>query len=152
MNSLAEDKEIIYVAVNYRLGGFGFLPGKEIKADHSANLGLLDQRLGLQWVADNIYNFGGDPSKVTIGESPLVPSLSLTRWRCIMATICTMASPSFRAAIMDSGSIVPADPVDCAKSQIVYNTVVQNAGCAAAEDTLACIRSVDYQTYLNAGT
>jgi len=65
LNSLSQGKEIIYVAVNYRLGGFGFLPGKEIKADHSANLGLLDQRLGLQWVADNIYNFGGDASKAT---------------------------------------------------------------------------------------
>jgi hypothetical protein len=57
----------------------------------------------------------------------------------------------FRAAIVDSGSIVPADPVNCAKSQIIYNIVVQNAGCARATDTLTCLRSVDYQTYLNAG-
>lgn len=61
---------IIVVTVNYRVGGVGFLPGKEILKDGSANLGLLDQRLGMQWVADNIAEFGGDPSKVTIwGES-----------------------------------------------------------------------------------
>lgn len=68
--SIAQGKDIIYVAVNYRLGGFGFLPGQAILKDGSANLGLLDQRLGLQWVADNIAQFGGDPMKVTLwGES-----------------------------------------------------------------------------------
>lgn len=68
--SVRQGKPIVFVAVNYRVGGFGFLPGKEIKADGSSNLGLLDQRLGLQWVADNIAAFGGDPDKVTIwGES-----------------------------------------------------------------------------------
>ncbi|KAF2184679.1 alpha/beta-hydrolase [Zopfia rhizophila CBS 207.26] len=44
-------------SVNYRLGGFGFLPGKEILQDGSASLGLLDQRLWLEWVADNIAEF-----------------------------------------------------------------------------------------------
>lgn len=47
-------KPFIFVAVNYRVAGFGFLAGKEILADGAANLGLLDQRLGLQWVADNM--------------------------------------------------------------------------------------------------
>lgn len=69
---------IILVTVNYRVGGFGFLPGKEVAADGSANLGLLDQRLGLQWVADNIAAFGGDPNKVTIwGESAGMKSSSV---------------------------------------------------------------------------
>jgi carboxylesterase type B len=56
----------------------------------------------------------------------------------------------FRAAMMDSGSIVPADPVDCPKGQQIYNTVVAAAGCSGKSDTLACLRTVDYQTYLNA--
>jgi triacylglycerol lipase len=61
---------IIFVAINYRVGGFGFMPGSEILKDGSANLGLLDQRLALEWIADNIKAFGGDPTKVTIwGES-----------------------------------------------------------------------------------
>ena len=63
-------KPIMFVSVNYRTGGFGFLPGKEIMAEGATNLGLKDQRFGLQWVQDNIAAFGGDPSKVTIwGES-----------------------------------------------------------------------------------
>jgi carboxylesterase type B len=64
--SIALGQPIIWVAVNYRVGGFGFLPGKEIKADGASNLGLKDQRLGLKWVQENIAAFGGDPEKVTI--------------------------------------------------------------------------------------
>lgn len=64
--SVALGQPIVWVAVNYRVGGFGFLGGKEIKADGASNLGLKDQRLGLKWVADNIAAFGGDPDKVTI--------------------------------------------------------------------------------------
>lgn len=58
--------------------------------------------------------------------------------------------PLFRAAIMNSGSIVPADPVDCPKAQSVYNTVVAKAGCSTASSTLDCLRSVDYDTFLGA--
>jgi carboxylesterase type B len=60
--SIDTNKPIVFVAVNYRVGGFGFLPGAEILKDGSANLGLLDQRLGLQWTADNIAKFGGGKS------------------------------------------------------------------------------------------
>jgi carboxylesterase type B len=143
LQSLVQDKGFIYVAVNYRLGGFGFLPGKEIKADKSANLGLLDQRMGLRWVADNIAQFGGDLTKVTIwGES--ADSISVFDQMALYNGNNKYKNhPLFRGAIMDSGSIVPSDPVDCTKSQIVYNTVVQNAGCSGAADTLACLRSDD---------
>lgn len=40
---------VIYVAVGYRLGGYGFLHGKELAAEGGTNLGLRDQRLGLEW-------------------------------------------------------------------------------------------------------
>lgn len=68
--SVSLSAPVIFVEVNYRLGGFGFLHGADLAAEHSTNLGLRDQRLGLQWVADNIESFGGDPSKVVLwGES-----------------------------------------------------------------------------------
>jgi carboxylesterase type B len=53
----------------------------------------------------------------------------------------------FRAAVMDSGSIVPADPVNCTKGQVVYNTVAKNAGCVQSNDTLACLRAAPYDTF-----
>lgn len=43
--AIAQNQPFVFVAVNYRVAGFGFLPGKEILADGAANLGLLDQRM-----------------------------------------------------------------------------------------------------------
>ncbi len=148
--SVAEGKPIIFVAVNYRVAGFGFLPGAEILADGSSNLGLLDQRLGLQWVADNIAAFGGDPDSVTIwGESAGAISV-FDQMAMYDGDTSYKGNPLFRAAIMNSGSVVPADPVDCPKGQIVYDTVVAAAGCSSASDTLECLREVSYETLLNA--
>ncbi|WQF90268.1 Putative carboxylesterase, type B, alpha/Beta hydrolase [Colletotrichum destructivum] len=63
---VAQGKRFILVSVNYRLGGFGFLGGKELLAEGSISLRLLDQRVALEWVAQNIAGFGGDPDAVTI--------------------------------------------------------------------------------------
>ncbi|KAI9151316.1 acetylcholinesterase [Paramyrothecium foliicola] len=61
---------VIFVAINYRLGALGFLAGPEVRTDGALNAGLLDQRLALNWVQDNIYKFGGDPDRITVmGES-----------------------------------------------------------------------------------
>lgn len=65
--------DIVYVSINYRIGGLGYLDFRgfatpEIEFD--VNCGLRDQVAALQWVRDNIAEFGGDPGNVTIfGES-----------------------------------------------------------------------------------
>ncbi|KAJ5186072.1 Carboxylesterase type B [Penicillium cf. griseofulvum] len=141
---------VIFVAMNYRLGGFGFLPGAEILKDGSANLGLVDQRLALQWVADNIAAFGGDPSKVTLwGESAGAISV-FDQMAMYDGDNIYNGSPLFRSTIMNSGSIVSSNAVDGTKGQAVYDTVVQNAGCSGTNDTLACLRGLDYTEFLNA--
>ena len=148
--SVAQGQDILYVSVNYRLGGFGFLPGAEVLKDGVSNLGLLDQRLGLQWVADNIAQFGGDPEKVTIwGES--AGSVSVFDHMVMYDGDNTYkGKPLFRAAMMNSGTIFPTDPVDCQKGQAVYDQVVSAAGCSSSLDTLECLRDLDYETYLSA--
>ncbi|KAI1139967.1 sterol esterase [Hypoxylon sp. FL0543] len=149
-NGVDQGKPFIFVSVNYRVGGFGFMAGKEILADGASNLGLLDQRMGLEWVQDNIAAFGGDPDKVTIwGES--AGAISVFDQMALYGGDNTYNGKKlFRAAIMDSGSVVPANPVDCDRAQAVYDTVVQEAGCSSAADTLACLRSADYDTFLHA--
>ena len=52
---------VIYVALNYRLGAFGWLAGPTVEADGVANAGLYDQQFALEWVQNNIHLFGGDP-------------------------------------------------------------------------------------------
>lgn len=145
-----QNQDFIYVAVNYRVAGFGFMAGKEILEDGASNLGLLDQRMGLEWVADNIEDFGGDPDQVTIwGES--AGAISVWDQMALYGGDANYKSkPLFRGAIMNSGSIVPADPVDCPKGQAIYDSVVENAGCSGSEDTLNCLREVDYDTFLRA--
>lgn len=53
--------------LSYRLNIMGF-PNAPGLPDQ--NLGLIDQRLAIEWVRDNIENFGGDPKRIIIfGES-----------------------------------------------------------------------------------
>ncbi|MEU6585982.1 carboxylesterase family protein [Nocardia sp. NPDC046763] len=85
---------VVLVSFNYRLGleGFGYLPD----APAPANRGLLDQILALQWVRDNIENFGGDPGNVTVfGESAGAMSIL-----ALMASRPTL----FDKAIVQSGT------------------------------------------------
>jgi len=57
---------VVCVVINWRVGADGFL----YLGDGDANCGLLDQVAALQWVAENIAAFGGDPGNVTVfGES-----------------------------------------------------------------------------------
>ena len=61
---------MIYVAINYRLGAFGWLSGLEVEREGDLNAGLLDQRMALDWVQQYIHSFGGDKDRVTVmGES-----------------------------------------------------------------------------------
>jgi para-nitrobenzyl esterase len=66
--------DVVVVTVNHRLNVFGYgylarLPGGESVAD-SGNTGQLDLVLALQWVRDNIAEFGGDPGNVMVfGQS-----------------------------------------------------------------------------------
>ncbi|WYZ37729.1 hypothetical protein EsH8_II_001235 [Colletotrichum jinshuiense] len=62
---------VIYVAVNYRLGLFGWASGPDYEEQGGVpNIGLRDQRFALEWIQANIHLFGGDPGNVTVlGES-----------------------------------------------------------------------------------
>ncbi|KAH8738472.1 Alpha/Beta hydrolase protein [Ilyonectria robusta] len=67
-SQLNDQEGIIFVALNYRLGMFGFLDGN--RDDILSNAGLWDQRMALEWVQKHVHLFGGDPDRVTvIGES-----------------------------------------------------------------------------------
>ncbi|OFW05816.1 MAG: carboxylesterase [Acidobacteria bacterium RIFCSPLOWO2_02_FULL_67_36] len=70
---LSRRGDVVVVTVNHRLNAFGYLYLAEIGGKafaDSGNAGMLDLVLALQWVRDNIAEFGGDPNLVTIfGQS-----------------------------------------------------------------------------------
>ena len=70
--SLAEEGDVVVVNLNHRLNVLGYADLRDLggKYANSVNLGMLDLVKALEWVRDNISNFGGDPSNVTItGQS-----------------------------------------------------------------------------------
>lgn len=142
--------KFVHVAMNYRVGAYGFLPGAEIKNGGVANIGLRDQRLALQWVQDNIGSLGGDPNKVTImGES----AGSVSVWLQMVGNggdNTYKGQKLFRAAIMDSGSVIPTLNIDHPKAQSVYNQLVSKIpACAGLPSTatLDCLRGVPFQAF-----
>ncbi|CAG7983433.1 unnamed protein product [Penicillium salamii] len=60
------EKPFVAVSFGYRIGALGFLPSSLSQKEGLLNLGLRDQVHLLQWVQDNITNFGGDPNNVTL--------------------------------------------------------------------------------------
>jgi para-nitrobenzyl esterase len=93
---------VVMVAINYRLSTLGFFASQETYKQYgtTGNWGLLDQIKALEWVRDNIADFGGDPSQVTVGgESAGSHSVSAL-------ILSPLAKGLFRGAIMESGTIL----------------------------------------------
>ncbi|XP_041371503.1 carboxylesterase 5A-like [Gigantopelta aegis] len=94
---LARYANVVVVSINYRLGVLGFLATEDSAA--SGNWGLLDQRMALQWTQDNIENFGGDKTRVTLlGHAAGAYSVGLH----IMSP---MSRGLFKRAISQAGTI-----------------------------------------------
>jgi len=71
--ALARDYDVVVVTHNHRLGIMGYLYLGELLGEEYAGsgaAGMLDIVRALEWVRDNIAEFGGDPGSVMIwGES-----------------------------------------------------------------------------------
>ncbi|KAF5378964.1 hypothetical protein D9757_009084 [Collybiopsis confluens] len=137
-------KPIIFVSMNYRINTFGFL-ASSLMEPQDLCAGLLDQRLALEWVQDNIEAFGGDKEKVTIwGQSAGAGS---TEAHLIYHTNRTL----FRGAMGDSAvgpfkSSPPASTYD--RPGLPFARLLQNTGCTAGPEALDCLRSIPFETLL----
>jgi len=100
-STLPKTQDIVLVTINYRLGVLGFVNFGGLandKMNFASNIGLRDMISALEWVKENIENFGGDSNNVTIfGESAGA-----------MGVACLLGSPLakglFHKAIMQSGA------------------------------------------------
>ena len=101
--NLARTGDVVVVSINHRLNVFGFtFLGEQAGTDFalSGGVGMLDIVSALQWVRDNIAQFGGDPNLVTIfGQSGGGRKV---------ATLMSMPSAQglYHRAIIESGAVL----------------------------------------------
>ncbi|XP_042583404.1 acetylcholinesterase [Cyprinus carpio] len=134
---LAYTEKVVVVSMNYRVGAFGFL-ALNGSSEAPGNVGLLDQRLALQWIQENIHFFGGNPKQVTIfGESAGGASVG-------MHVLSPDSRLFFTRAIMQSG--VPNTPwatVSFDEARRRANLLGKLVGCSEGNDTelVDCLRN-----------
>lgn len=118
----------VVCSINHRLGPLGFcnlagVGGEKYAA--SGNVGMLDIVASLEWVRDNIENFGGDPGNVTImGQSG-------GGAKVCMLTAMPSAKGLFHKAVVLSGASRKMG--EKALSEKLGAAVVREAGLSSSE-------------------
>jgi para-nitrobenzyl esterase len=143
--NLARKGDIVFVSVNHRLGPLGFtnlagVGGEKFAA--SGNVGMIDLVAALEWVRDNIANFGGDPGNVTImgqsGGGTKVTTL----------TAMPSAKGLFHKAVVLSGAGTKSGEKDYSEKLGAY--VLKEAGLTSNQlDKLQEIPWLDYIAIAN---
>jgi para-nitrobenzyl esterase len=143
---LARLGEVVVVTVNHRLASFGYLnladAGAPPEFAHAGVVGMMDLVASLEWVRDNIENFGGDPQKVMIfGQSGGGAKTSTM-----------LAIPSakglFHAAGIQSGSTIRS----MTREQGAKSAELLLAKLGIDKGNVAAIQKVPWQQILEAQT
>jgi para-nitrobenzyl esterase len=141
--ALAKKGDIVTVSVNHRLNILGFLDLSAYgdKYAQSANVGMLDIVKALEWVQENIEQFGGDPADVTIvGESGGGGKVGTLM--CMPA-----AKALFHKAIIQSGTLL--NTMTQEKSQGLASAVLEKLGITAED--VDKLDTISYTTLVKAG-
>ena len=136
-------KDVVVVSINHRLNILGFLDLSAVsdKYKYSGNVGMLDVVQALEWIRDNIANFGGDPQNVTVfGESGGGGKVGTLM--CMPA-----AKGLFHKAIIMSGTILNVNNHEM--TQTLGKAVLKELGISEAD--VDKLKDVPYQELYDAG-
>jgi para-nitrobenzyl esterase len=126
--NLSRKGDVVFVSINHRLGPIGFSDLSGVggsKYTDSGNVGALDMVAALEWVRDNIENFGGDPNNVTImGQSGGGAKV------CVLGAM-PKAKGLFHKMVPLSGSTTEAQPQEYSRKLGEY--ILKEAGLSAGE-------------------
>ena len=142
--NLARRGDVVVVTLNHRLNVLGYLDLAAYgdKFASSANAGILDIVLALEWVRDNIAAFGGDPGRVAIfGQSGGGAKVSV-----LMGM--PAAKGLFHRAIVESGSTLRVRTQE--SSRKLADLIVTELGLTAA--TIDQLQTMPYAQLLQAST
>ena len=141
--ALSEYGDVVVVTVNHRLNAIGYLDLSSFGEEYagSGNLGAADLAASLQWIHDNIAQFGGDPENVMIFGQSGGGSKVATMMRQ------PAAEGLFHAAGMISGG--SANISDNTNAKLLGEKTVELLGLTA--ETIDEIKTIDYRTLLAAG-
>jgi para-nitrobenzyl esterase len=143
-SNLAGKNDVVVVTLNHRLAVFGYLYlGNEAGPAYADSqlVGMLDLVQALQWVKDNIAQFGGDPNNVTIfGQSGGGSKVSAL-------TAMPSAQGLFQKGIIESGAAVHLGSI--ADATVTRDKVLANLGLKSVD--MDKLRSISTQDLMMAG-
>lgn len=141
------EQGVVVVTLNYRLGALGFVPVAGLP-EGNGHFGLMDQQLALQWVQDNIGQFGGDAGNVTIfGESAGGHSVLS---QMVSAGANTGSEGLFHKAIVQSGAYQPAQLSRFVGEMFYGAPFLAETGCESGEGVADCLREKTVEEILAA--
>ncbi|ESZ91220.1 hypothetical protein SBOR_8394 [Sclerotinia borealis F-4128] len=147
--AITNSNAFIIVAIQYRLGAFGFLSSADLVTSGGVpNAGLYDMNFSFQWVQSHISKFGGDPSRVTIaGESAGGGAVMLQ----IMAYGGTLGTTLFSNGIVASPYLPMQYDYDGLKPEGSYGGITEAVGCGKSNGSaFDCLVATDTLTLQNA--
>lgn len=141
----AAQGNVIFVSPNYRLGSLGFAYGNDRRMP--GNQGIYDVITALEWVRDNIADFGGDPDRITLSGSSA---------GSIIAGILAV-SPNVNPFLFDQVllmSAVPVRPTCIEDKHVALNktkALAAKLGCGEfpserfglSDEQVECLQNVD---------
>lgn len=135
----AADMDMVVVNFNWRVGLYGFLASQEVVDNGNTNVGLLDQRMVLEWVQQYICLFGGDPSHVVLGGDSAGAASILFH----MMAYGGRNDGLFQAVAAESATF--GNMLNVSESQYQYVAFIERVGCGydTVLDTLGCLRSLN---------